>query len=85
MTTMSSPLRWLAIRLEFLGNMIILFAALFAVLQRNYPHVFGTISPGVAGLSLTYALQVLKFVFECVSAFRLKCISSEALAAHVTF
>ena len=31
---------------------------MFAVLQRNFPHVFGGISPGVAGLSLTYALQV---------------------------
>ena len=31
---------------------------MFAVLQRNFPHVFGDISPGVAGLSLTYALQV---------------------------
>uniref|UniRef100_A0A1X7VVN1 ABC-type glutathione-S-conjugate transporter n=1 Tax=Amphimedon queenslandica TaxID=400682 RepID=A0A1X7VVN1_AMPQE len=50
--------RWLAIRLEFLGNLIILFASLFAVLQRNYSGVFGSISPGIAGLSISYALQV---------------------------
>ena len=52
------PCRWLAIRLEFLGNIIILFSVLFAVLQRNYHEVFGRIDPGLAGLSITYALQV---------------------------
>ncbi|XP_019854605.1 PREDICTED: canalicular multispecific organic anion transporter 2-like [Amphimedon queenslandica] len=50
--------RWLAIRVEFLGNFIILAASLFAVLQRNYDQVFGYISPGIAGLSISYALQV---------------------------
>jgi ATP-binding cassette subfamily C (CFTR/MRP) protein 1 len=44
--------RWLSIRLEMLGNIIILFAALFAVLGR------GTLDPGMVGLSLTYASQV---------------------------
>ena len=51
-------IRWLAIRLEFLGNIIILFAVLFAVLQRNYHEVFGRIDAGLVGLSITYALQV---------------------------
>ena len=50
--------RWLAIRLEFIGNLIILFAALLATLQRNYPSVLGHISPGLAGLSISYALMV---------------------------
>ena len=44
--------RWLAVRLEFAGNIVILFAAVFAVLARD------TINPGLVGLSLTYALQV---------------------------
>ena len=44
--------RWLAIRLELVGNLIILFASLFAVLSR------GTIQPGLVGLSLSYALNV---------------------------
>ena len=48
-------LRWLAIRLEFVGNLIILFAALFAVIERNSG---GSLDPGLAGLSITYALQV---------------------------
>ena len=44
--------RWLSIRLEMLGNIIILFAALFAVLGRD------TLDPGIVGLSLTYASTV---------------------------
>jgi len=44
--------RWLAIRLEFLGYCITFFAALFAVLSR------GSISPGLAGLSMSYSLNI---------------------------
>ncbi|XP_013102325.2 multidrug resistance-associated protein 1 isoform X3 [Stomoxys calcitrans] len=43
--------RWLAIRLEMVGNLIILFASLFAVLG-------GQTNPGLVGLSISYALQV---------------------------
>jgi ATP-binding cassette subfamily C (CFTR/MRP) protein 1 len=44
--------RWLAVRLESIGNVVILFAALFAVLARD------TMDPGLVGLSLSYALTV---------------------------
>ncbi len=57
--------RWIAIRLDFMGNLIIFAAALFASLQRNYPDLFGRINPGLAGLSITYALQVLLHTVQC--------------------
>ncbi|NXD28350.1 MRP1 protein, partial [Spelaeornis formosus] len=44
--------RWLATNLEFLGNGIILFAALFAAIGRTY------LSPGTAGFFISYALQI---------------------------
>ena len=55
------PLRWLAIRLEFIGNLIIFFAALFAVIERNSNG--DGIDPGLAGLSISYALQVMCDIF----------------------
>ncbi|XP_020670742.3 ATP-binding cassette sub-family C member 3 isoform X1 [Pogona vitticeps] len=44
--------RWLGIRVEFVGNCVVFFAALFAVLSKN------TLSAGLVGLSVSYALQV---------------------------
>jgi ABC-type multidrug transport system fused ATPase/permease subunit len=44
--------RWLAMRLEFLGNCIIFFAAVFAVIEDD------GIDPSMVGLSLTYAMSV---------------------------
>lgn len=44
--------RWLAVRLETIGNLIVLFAGLFAVLGRE------TLDAGTVGLSISYALQI---------------------------
>ncbi|XP_055507850.1 multidrug resistance-associated protein 1 [Leucoraja erinacea] len=44
--------RWLAVRLELVGNFIVFFAALFAVVSRS------DVSPGIVGLSISYALQI---------------------------
>ncbi|KAL0491571.1 ATP-binding cassette, subfamily C [Acrasis kona] len=44
--------RWLGVRLEFVGRFIIFFAAIFAVVGRS------SLNAGIAGLILTYALQI---------------------------
>lgn len=44
--------RWLAIRLEFLGNLVVFFSALFAVISRH------DLDSGLVGLSISYALNV---------------------------
>ncbi|XP_004685060.1 PREDICTED: canalicular multispecific organic anion transporter 2 [Condylura cristata] len=44
--------RWLGIQVESIGNFVVLFAILFSVVGRS------SLSPGLVGLSVSYALQV---------------------------
>eukprot|EP01113_Clastostelium_recurvatum_P045650 TRINITY_DN786_c0_g1_i1.p1 TRINITY_DN786_c0_g1~~TRINITY_DN786_c0_g1_i1.p1 ORF type:complete len:1526 (-),score=434.15 TRINITY_DN786_c0_g1_i1:5921-10498(-) len=44
--------RWLSVRLEFVCTCVVTVAALFSVIER------GHVDPGLAGLSLTYALNL---------------------------
>lgn len=47
--------RWLAVRLEFIGSVIILFAAGFAIMSVA---ARSGLTPGMVGLSMSYALQI---------------------------
>ncbi len=53
--------RWLGVRLEFIGNLVIFFAALFAVVSRDQT------DPGLVGLSLSYALTITNAMSFLVS------------------
>nr|QNH67942.1 ATP-binding cassette transporter subfamily C member 1 X3 [Brachionus plicatilis] len=48
----SASNRWCSIQIEFLANILILFACIFGVLAK------GSISPGLIGLSITFALNI---------------------------
>lgn len=54
---------WLQVRLEFLANCLIFFAALFSVYSR------GTLTGSQTGLSLSYALNVTLSLNWCVRMF----------------
>ncbi|KAJ3059383.1 hypothetical protein HDU98_004633, partial [Podochytrium sp. JEL0797] len=47
--------RWLAVRLEFIGSLIVFGSAMFAVVSVL---VYGTVSASIVGLALTYSLNV---------------------------
>lgn len=69
----------LAIRLEFLGFIVVLTASLVAVLSR------GSISPGIAGLSVTYSLTVttvLSFLVRIYSDYETNVVSVERLLEY---
>ncbi|KAH9413433.1 Mrp-4p [Dermatophagoides pteronyssinus] len=70
--------RWLAIRLEFCGNMITFFAAAFSVLSRDK---FQS-QPGFAGLIMTYAMsvtQTLNWLIRMASEMETNVVSVERI------
>ena len=78
--------RWLAIRLEFVGNLIIFFAALFAIIQRNYHDELNLrINPGLVGLSISYALQItqsLNYVVRMASELETNIVAVERIKEY---
>lgn len=66
--------RWLGIRIESLGNLVVFFAALFAILARH------NLSGGTAGLSISYAMQItdtLNWMIRMVCDLETNCVSVE--------
>ncbi|KAI8612387.1 P-loop containing nucleoside triphosphate hydrolase protein, partial [Chytriomyces sp. MP71] len=59
----STGARWLGVRLEFIGNVLILFTAVYGVLAR------ATIDPAMIGLALSYVLQVTQLLSLCIRQF----------------
>ncbi|XP_030369087.1 multidrug resistance-associated protein 1-like isoform X1 [Scaptodrosophila lebanonensis] len=70
--------RWLAVRLEMIGNMIILFTSLFAVLG-------GQTNPALVGLSVSYAMQVtqtLNWLVRMMSDIETNIVSVERIKEY---
>ena len=71
--------RWLALRLELVGNLITVFAALFAVLSKNH------IDPGIVGLSISYAMnvsQTLNWLVRMTADFETNIVSVERIKEY---
>ncbi|XP_075072065.1 ATP-binding cassette sub-family C member 2 [Mixophyes fleayi] len=73
--------RWLAVRLEFVGNLTVFFAALFAVLARN------TVDSGIVGLSISSALnitQTLNWLVRMTSELETNIVAVERVDEYIT-
>ncbi|KAJ1363018.1 hypothetical protein KIN20_022767 [Parelaphostrongylus tenuis] len=74
--------RWLGIRLEFIGNLVIFFAAFFAVISKEFGWVT---SPGTVGVSVTYALnitEVLNFAVRQISEIEANIVAVERIKEY---
>ncbi|KAK0395659.1 hypothetical protein QR680_001380 [Steinernema hermaphroditum] len=74
--------RWLAVRLEFIGNCVVLFAALFGAFSNHWGF---PVSAGIIGLSISYALnitEVLNFAVRQISELETNIVSVERLKEY---
>lgn len=74
--------RWLAVRLEFIGNCVVLCAALFAVLSQHWG---AALSAGIAGLSVSYALNIteaLNFAVRYISELEMNIVAVERIKEY---
>ncbi|XP_030058790.1 ATP-binding cassette sub-family C member 2 [Microcaecilia unicolor] len=72
--------RWLAIRLEFVGNCTVFFAALFAVLGK------GSLNSGIVGLSISSALsitQTLNWLVRMTSELETNIVAVERVDEYI--
>lgn len=72
--------RWLAIRIETLGNIVVFFASLFALLDRE------NLTPGKAGLSISYAMQItdtLTWMVRMLCDLETNCVSLERVLEYI--
>nr|XP_047130820.1 multidrug resistance-associated protein 1-like isoform X2 [Hydra vulgaris] len=72
--------RWLALRLETFGHLITFFAALFCIIQQE------SLSPGLVGLSISYALQVtqtLNWLVRVSSELETNIVSVERVKEYI--
>ncbi|GMR50270.1 hypothetical protein PMAYCL1PPCAC_20465, partial [Pristionchus mayeri] len=73
--------RWLQIYLDLFGNFVVLFAALFAVISSRYLSA----SPGLIGLSVSYALtitEMMNFTVRMLSEMETNAVSVERVKEY---
>jgi ABC-type multidrug transport system fused ATPase/permease subunit len=76
--TIHNANRWLQLRLEFLGSLLLLSVICFALFGRDV----GTVEPGVVALSMFYALnaaQVLNFAIRMLAETEARMTSAERI------
>ena len=76
-----TALRWLSFRLEFIGFCIVFISALFVVISRN------TVSPGIAGLVISYSSNITLFLgslVQCFTEVETNIVSIERILEYTT-
>ena len=70
--------RWVGLRLEFVGALVVMFASVFALHSEG-------ITPGAVGLSITYAMQVtqtLNFMVRMSTEFETNVVAVERIKEY---